>query len=369
MKILITGGSVHGKLDAVKIITNKFKGGLMAGMAEEFSWEKDNVTYVCSKSSTQPIEEGDEEDWLIDTVHHDGLYDYREKVNKLAKDFDCVILGGAVANLIPLNPLEGKFPSHDYKVGDVIPIDFTIAPRIVDEVKSNMKKNAHLFAFKLLSGATHEELIRAAYEILLESGATAVFANDATELGIIHAVTKERGVHTMKRGALFYWIKDILKDEYYRTEVEKGTVDQTYWLLLQELAERYRLNFKEVENGMVFGTIAQKISGDSFVTTGRGKRELDEIAYVEAVDHDNRIVRSRGSKATLNAPLLDYIFKNSEADAIVHYHQQVDGLPTLPYAPPGTVRDSQRKVATSFNVEEHGTFLLFKKVKKGYQQI
>ena len=30
MKMLITGGPVHAYLDAVKIITNKFKGGLMA---------------------------------------------------------------------------------------------------------------------------------------------------------------------------------------------------------------------------------------------------------------------------------------------------------------------------------------------------
>ena len=34
MKILITGGPVHAKLDAVKIITNTFKGGLMAELGK-----------------------------------------------------------------------------------------------------------------------------------------------------------------------------------------------------------------------------------------------------------------------------------------------------------------------------------------------
>jgi phosphopantothenoylcysteine synthetase/decarboxylase len=35
MKILITGGPVHAYLDPVKIITNKFKGGLMAELDKE----------------------------------------------------------------------------------------------------------------------------------------------------------------------------------------------------------------------------------------------------------------------------------------------------------------------------------------------
>ncbi|TSC83278.1 MAG: hypothetical protein G01um101419_108 [Parcubacteria group bacterium Gr01-1014_19] len=33
-RVLITGGPVHCYLDAVKIITNRFKGGLMAELAE-----------------------------------------------------------------------------------------------------------------------------------------------------------------------------------------------------------------------------------------------------------------------------------------------------------------------------------------------
>ena len=33
-KILVTGGPVHAYLDDVKIITNRFKGGLMARLAE-----------------------------------------------------------------------------------------------------------------------------------------------------------------------------------------------------------------------------------------------------------------------------------------------------------------------------------------------
>lgn len=44
--------------------------------------------------------------------------------------------------------------------------------------------------------------------------------------------------------------------------------------------------------------------------------------------------------------------------AVVHYHKQVPGLPTLPYAPPGTVRDNMRNFTdeheNGFNITGHG---------------
>lgn len=48
MKILVTGGPVHGYLDPVKIVTNRFRGGLMLALAEQLS-EQHEVTYVCKR--------------------------------------------------------------------------------------------------------------------------------------------------------------------------------------------------------------------------------------------------------------------------------------------------------------------------------
>src|SRR3990167_2937312 len=98
----------------------------------------------------------------MQVLEHKGFEDYCAKVLALAPTMDGVILGAAVANLIPAKPYVGKFPSHDYKPGDMIPIDFTIAPRVIDEVK-RVAPQTHLFGYKLLSGVSHEELIRAAY--------------------------------------------------------------------------------------------------------------------------------------------------------------------------------------------------------------
>ena len=67
-------------------------------------------------------------------------------------------------------------------------------------------------------------------------------------------------------------------------------------------------------------------------------------------------------KASLNAPLLDWLFKiNPNVDSIVHYHEIELGYPVREYAPPGTVRDSLRHEKTSFNVSGHGVFLLIDK--------
>jgi hypothetical protein len=389
--ILVTGGPVGANIDPVKIVTNKFRGGMMSELAKELAMYKGaRVTYLCSKGSVEPISPADG-GIVCEVVHHDGFHDYMKKVCELAKDMDAVILGAAVANLIPVNwyqgylysnarpvlvdpvpmPLKDKFPSHNYKPGDSIFMEWTIAPRVIDMVKEHLPKTGHLFGFKLLAGQPHDELIRAAYEVLLSSRATAVIANDPTKgLETKHIVTKERGVHTIGFKELDKWIWKMLEDEYYSTDTIPnlfGTAaedDVNYAMgRLKSVISTYRSRFVEVENDMRFGTVAWRVNplGSGFVTTGRGKREMDELTYVWQVDHKNKVVRVQGLKATLNAPLLDRIFdrQGPKVQGIVHVHGQVEGLPTYPYAPPGTVRDSMtRPCDSSFNIEGHGCFLL-----------
>ena len=60
-------------------------------------------------------------------------------------------------------------------------------------------------------------------------------------------------------------------------------------------------------------------------------------------------------KATLNAPLLIKVGEKFGADAVLHQHRQLEGVPTVPHAPPGTVRDNDRDVpGPAFNIEGHG---------------
>ena len=362
-KILVSGGPVHAYLDPVKIITNKFKGGLMVQLAEDLGLVH-NITMLCTKAT---LPSGT--DWIGRVVHHDGFEDYRKKVMELAPEMDAVILGAAVANLIPLHPYKDKFPSHNYKVGDVIPIEFTIAPRVIDEVKAVMKPGAHLFGFKLLAGQSHEELIRAAYETLLNSHATAVVANDPMKgLENKFVVTKERGVHSVRMGSLHRFIGDMIEDRYYSTSAIKWTSEYFpgAWVTAKHLCEKYEPLFVEVGD-MKFGTVAWRFTnqngGFGFVTTARGKQESGDLIAVLDVNHKSRTVivlteHTKLMKATLNAPLLARIFEaRPDVHGILHFHREEKGLMVQPYAPPGTVRDTDRDVRVPFNIENHGSFM------------
>ena len=186
------------------------------------------------------------------------------------------------------------------------------------------------------------ELIRAAYGIVLEAKATAVFANDRQNLRQKFAVTKERGVHPMEQKDLAEWIWEMLNDEYYSTVPSEAYAVGEKVEKTRALISAYADHFTHTEAGIIFGTVAVRC-GSGFVTTGRGKRELDSITLVDAVNHTLKVVSaSKKLKASLNAPLLARMFDNPAVDYIVHYHEQVPGLPTYPYAPPGTVRDSIR---------------------------
>lgn len=360
-KVLITGGPVHAYLDAVKIITNRFKGGLMCQLAEALLAYDTKIVYLCAPSVGAEVPPASER---LEVVHHKGFDDYLRKVTEIAPLADAVILGAAVANLIPAKPYVGKFPSHNYKPGDLIPIDFTIAPRVIDLVKKVAPKT-QLFGYKLLAGVAHEELIEAAYGIVLEARATAVFANDAKDLQQKYAVTKERGVHPLRQEDLAPWIWEMLHDMYYTT-VLGGPSKETFAdvthasFLVGTLIEQNTERFLTTASGLIFGTVAARC-GDGFVTTGRGKRELDSVARVLRVDHETRTVSVSDGKASLNAPLLARMFENPRVESIVHYHQEAQGLPTYPYAPPGSVRDTDRPNTTSFNIKEHGCMLLFDK--------
>ncbi len=351
-KILITGGAVHGKLDDVKLITNRFRGGLMAELADLLS-PFFEVTYLTSRGSVLPQE-------VVGIIYHDGLYDYQDRVLKMAPDMDAVILGGAVANLIPQMPFSGKFPSHNYKPGDVINIPFVIAPRIIDQVKKVAPKTC-LVGFKLLSGVSQNELIDAAYGVLQESGASVVIANDAKDLSKKFIVTKEKTAIPCNMGEVAEFLSGLIKSKYYKTVMVPYREAVDYLLknnvLFNELKEQYKAKFEKHNN---FGTVAVRIYENTFITTSRKKESVG--VYIDRVDHEQHIVYCEGEcKATLNAPLLDRIFKaNPRVAYIVHYHEIVEGLPLYEYETPATVADSQRHgIGKSFCIKHHGCYLLF----------
>lgn len=416
--ILITSGPVHEHLDDVKIITNKFRGGRIASLAEriindgipdlskeECTIDKSEISlvklsftgkpflsdtdelfnkclykviYLCSKGTTVPdFIFGSIQSRLLQVVYHNGFNDYYEKVKKYSKEAKAVVLGAAVCNLIPVEPIRGKFPSHNYKPNDVIPINFKIAPRVVDMVKQEAPK-AHLFAFKLLSGVKHEELIDAAYDIALESKATAVIANDLIDLNQKYIVTKEKGVLKYTEQNYHEFILNSIENYFYRTflfqniltpvieRYGQDKVDDSLEKLRNKidiLKDIYDSKFQKTygKEEYVFGTIAViDRKYDIMMTTARGKKDFS-VKSVFDVTHNGEKVYAP-IKVSLNAPLLAYVFEwFPESTAIVHYHDFDAGLPELPYELPGTKKDSIRNLSgckNGFVIKGHGTFII-----------
>lgn len=389
MKILVTGGPVHARIDSVKFVTNGFKGGLMASLALQLAKRGHTVTYLSSIPQSDSLKDAVEEPGSLLFALHDGIGDYQEKVLKMAPEMDAVVLGAAVANLMPVCfynkpemigafnsaptvgsavqlPLKGKFPSHNYKPGDRIVMEWTIAPRIIDMVRAVAPKTT-LVGFKLLDGVPYEELVSAAWGVLVEAKADVVFANDKGKLETVYAVTKERAVNRLNRRDITDWVCDLASDVHYKT-VDSGKpcapshARETADIMLRRHADGFTKC-----GDWLFGTVAYRGLDGSFVCGARGKQEATDLCEVASVNHErHEVVTNGGRKASLNAPLLDYVFRNMpKVYGIVHLHKEDESLPlTLPYAPPGTVRDSIREqllvgVPQSFNIAGHGVFYLY----------
>jgi hypothetical protein len=185
------------------------------------------------------------------------------------------------------------------------------------------------------------------------------------------------------RDQLATFIDARLKEQYYRTETPIYVAGFSAALAkfpsvrvaldrCIDMANLYKDRFAKThgKDKHVFGTVASRVLGSplTFVTTARGKKSMEpgeqNWTLVQGVDHDDLTIQVGGMKATLNAPLLHWLFThNPDLETIVHFHTDDNcWLMEVPWYPPGTVADSQRLpdlAGGSFQIVHHGVFLLF----------
>lgn len=181
--------------------------------------------------------------------------------------------------------------------------------------------------------------------------------------GILNVLTKEKSMFEIDNEQQF--INRFEQDIYYKTVINNNNISvnkndlnvyDMYIKKYKDIMEKNIYGYK-----YIFGSVAVK-TDKGFITTIRGKENLNDYTLVYNVDHKNHILKVENKKATLNAPLLDYLFKNSKIKVIVHINHEYDNnLPYYEYAFPGTVSDSIRNNKTSFNIKYHGVIYLFDK--------
>lgn len=178
----------------------------------------------------------------------------------------------------------------------------------------------------------------------------------------LKVLTKEKSLFDIDSVEEF--VKSWKADIYYLSEVieRSEVIDENDINLYYKYIERFRASIEQNVYGgkYLFGSVAVKMK-NGFITTIRGKENLDDYTIVNDVDYSRHIVKVLGKKATLNAPLLHYLFNtNKNVKIIVHLNSQFDNsLPTLEYAFPGTQKDTIRDINTSFNIRYHGLIYMF----------
>lgn len=317
-RVVISIGPIPARLDSVKFITNRFKGGLALETAKQLSkWTDFEVTIVKWRHTPLPP--------IIDDAWMDACYlvevadvfEYYDWFVAHAKDYDAFIMAAAVANLTPVKPYEGKFPSHNYKPGDEFDIKFMIAPRAIDAIKP-LNPRACLIGYKLFDADTDEELIDIAQHTLTDAKANIIFANTPAE-------AKNRKIAVFADGTKIQCtfqqhvdlIMRAIRQEYYSTDVQPlRDVDENDRDIREALAtvEAYETTFDK------YGTVAVPVKNHPgmFATTSRGHKSGPVL--IRGVDHKTRRIYASG-KATLNAPALEALMsKTDESSVIIHRH-------------------------------------------------
>lgn len=181
--------------------------------------------------------------------------------------------------------------------------------------------------------------------------------------GVLNVLTKEKSIFEIKKEEQF--INEFEQDIYYKTIINNQNmiVNNNDLQIYEEYIQKYKdiMQRNIYGNKYIFGSVAVKTE-NGFITTIRGKENLSDYTFVNSVDHTNHTLNVVNKKATLNAPLLDNLFKNEKVKVVVHINHEYDNnLPYYEYAFPGTVRDSLRNNKTSFNIKHHGVIYLFNK--------
>jgi hypothetical protein len=370
-RVLITAGQVYGRLDDNKLVGNRVRGIWALRFAKTLVDRGHLPTILIPDTMSPQFMEGllGPRELPIKLLRHGGLDSYQRLCELHAPLHDAAVMAAAVVNWIPAEPISGKMETKGYQVGDRIDIPFYLAPRVIESMKAHNPKLT-LIGCKMLIGSEYGELIEAAYGVLLKSKCNAVIANDQKLLKTKRVVYQDRTVQSFdfRRGggdAFEQTLIDIIEDEHYCTkEVDSDIVVSdfsrgTFDVIVDKYRERFTPRQAEGSD-KVFGAVLVRLA-NGYLASPREKGELFtsyESALVESVkDRTVHVASHIGSpvKATLNAPLLARVADKYNVATVLHLHEQLPGVPTVPYAPPGTVRDNERDIpAPVFNIEGHG---------------
>lgn len=168
MKILVTSGGTREDIDPVRSIVNNSTGRLGSLIADRFIEGGARVTYICGENALLPKLNAH----VIRIRNGAQLLEKIEQV-LYACSYDCVIHSMAVSDYTPANPSATKISSDEPQLVLVLKRQ----PKIIQRIKE-IQPDTVLVGFKLLAGASENELVSAANRLMESSRCDYVLAND-----------------------------------------------------------------------------------------------------------------------------------------------------------------------------------------------
>ena len=169
-KVLVSAGSTYEKIDEVRGITNRSSGKMGIEIAKEAFIRGAEVTLIKGRVTVDVPN-------VFDVIEVEPTSEMHYAVSKLVAKNDIFISAAAVSDFKVKNTDAAKISSDTD-----ITIELERTPKILNEIKE-INPNIFLVGFKAVHNLSDEELLNAAKQRMLESGADLMVANDVAVEG------------------------------------------------------------------------------------------------------------------------------------------------------------------------------------------
>ena len=169
-KVLVSAGSTYEKIDEVRGITNRSSGKMGIEIAKEAFIRGAEVTLIKGRVTVDVPN-------VFDVIEVEPTSEMHYAVSKLVVKSDIFISAAAVSDFKVKNTDAAKISSDSD-----ITIELERTPKILNEIKE-INPNIFLVGFKAVHNLSDEELLNAAKQRMIKSGADLMVANDVAVEG------------------------------------------------------------------------------------------------------------------------------------------------------------------------------------------
>ncbi|HZY93999.1 MAG TPA: bifunctional phosphopantothenoylcysteine decarboxylase/phosphopantothenate--cysteine ligase CoaBC [Candidatus Bathyarchaeia archaeon] len=170
-KVLVTAGPTMEYIDPVRVITNKSSGKMGVAIAEEVASRGGQATVILGPSIVTPPSN-------VKTVRVESTGQMLEATLRELKDsnYDMVFAAAAPSDYRPVSESTKKIKTRKQRT---LNLELQATPKIIEQIRKVSPKS-FLVAFKTEHAVSMDELVNEAFEVVHESNADLVAANDVS---------------------------------------------------------------------------------------------------------------------------------------------------------------------------------------------